>query len=152
MKWIKNFFTFLHDILNEFELLFEPYYMPQTLDVTTIYPDWTNPVIARHNLRVICDQEGLTFEQKTTMSKVIHCESGYNVNCVHPNLNENGEVASTDFGICQWNDYYHGEEMPQQTALHNPEAAIRLMCKYVKQGLIKEWVCFSSGLYEHYAA
>lgn len=111
---------------------------------------WDTPENARHSCRVIADEEGLTVEQKNLMSQVIHCESGYTISIVHPNVNSSGKTASTDFGICQWNDYYHGKEITPDEALHNPEKAVRLMCKYVKQGLIKQWVCYSSALYLRY--
>jgi hypothetical protein len=63
----------------------------------------------------------------------------------HPNLDKTGKVFSTDYGICQWNDVYHGKEITPEEALHDPEKAVRLMCQYVKQGLIKQWVCYSTG-------
>lgn len=114
--------------------------------------DWSTPTAARHSLRVICDEEGLTVAQKNLMSQVIHCESGYNTKITHPNLNAVGKVMSTDFGICQWNDYYHNKEITPDEALNDPEKAVRLMCKYVKEGLIKQWVCYSSNLYKKYTA
>lgn len=112
---------------------------------------WDTPEAARHSLRLICDEEGLTVEQKNLMSQVVHCESGYKIHATHPNLYD-GRVVSTDFGICQWNDYYHDKEITPEEAMTNPEKAIRLMCTYVKEGLIKQWVCYSSGMYKDYPA
>jgi hypothetical protein len=123
----------------------EPPVKPQTLL-------WDTPEHSRHSVRVICDEEGLTVYEKNLVSQVIHCESGYNPKTVHPNLGKSGKVLSTDFGICQWNDYYHGKEISPTEAVNNPEKAIRLMCKYVKAGQIKQWVCYSSGMYKHYSA
>lgn len=113
--------------------------------------DWSTPETARHSLRVICDEEGLSVEQKNLMSQVVHCESGYYIHAKHPNL-INGKLSSTDWGICQWNDYFHGKEITPEESMNNPEKAVRLMCKYVKEGLIKQWVCYSAGLYTHYSA
>lgn len=113
--------------------------------------DWSTPEAARHSLRVICDEERLTPAQKDLMSRTVHCESGYHPATVHPNL-YNGKVVSTDFGICQWNDHYHGSEISPEDAVHNPEKAVRLMCAYVKAGRISQWVCFSAGLYKSYSA
>ena len=114
---------------------------------------WDTRENARHSVRVICDQEGLSPGQKNLMSSVIHCESGYDVNCVHPNKSPTtGKVMSTDYGICQWNDYYHGKEISPDEALHNPEKAVRLMCHYVLMGRINQWVCFSKSLYRQYSA
>lgn len=116
---------------------------------------WDTPENARHSLRVICDEEGMTPQQKNLMSQVVHCESGYSIKATHPNLNAYGNVASTDYGICQWNDWWHwikSQEISPEDALNNPEKAVRLMCKYVKEGLISQWVCYSSGLYMKYPA
>jgi hypothetical protein len=112
--------------------------------------DWSTPEAARHSLRVICDEEGLTAGQKYIMSKVVHCESGYHPATIHPNLYD-GKVVSTDYGICQWNDHYHGTEISPDQAVHDPEKAVRLMCQYVKAGKINQWVCYSSGLYLSYS-
>lgn len=112
---------------------------------------WTTPSEARHSVRLICDEEGLTVQQKNDLSKTVHCESGYHTQAVHPNL-YNGKLASTDRGIAQWNDHYHGGEITNDEAFNDPEKAIRLMCKYVKRGQLKLWVCYSSGLYKQYSA
>lgn len=121
--------------------------------------DWSTPEAARHSLRVICDEEGLTVQQKDDMSRTVNCESGYK-SIVHPNIvtkhlpdgTTHTYTASTDYGICMWNDFYHGAEISPDTALHNPEAAVRLMCQYVKSGRISQWVCYSEGLYKNYSA
>lgn len=107
---------------------------------------WDTPLAARHSLRLICDEEGLTVEQKNLMSQVVHCESGYKIHAIH----DNG--TSVDRGICQWNDFYHGKEITPDEALNDPEKAVRLMCSYVKQGQITQWVCYSAGLYKQYSA
>jgi hypothetical protein len=127
---------------------------PQPAPVPTPAPNylWDTPESARHSLRLICDEEGLTVDQKNLMSQVVHCESGYRANIVHPNKKMNGTVASTDYGICQWNDYWHAKEISPDEALHNPEKAVRLMCQYVKQGQIHQWVCYSTGMYQNYSS
>ena len=113
--------------------------------------DWSNRDAVRTSIRMIADQEGLTPEQKNTMSQVLHCESNYRTDIIHPNI-VGGKTMSTDFGVCQWNDYYHGKEITPDEALHNPEKAVRLMCQYVKRGQIGQWVCYSKKLYLGYAA
>src|SRR5712671_2055216 len=105
--------------------------MDATTPAAPIKYDWSTPEAARHSLRVIADEEGLTVEQKNLLSQVVHCESGYNIHAKHPNL-YNGKVVSCDFGICQWNDHYHGQEISPHDAEYNPEKAVRLMCQYVK--------------------
>ena len=130
----------------------QPSIIPTTApDPDALIPDWSIHANARHNVRALADLCGLSEVQKNLMSQVLHCESNYNVNCVHPNI-VNGKVMSTDYGICQWNDYYHGKEISPEDALHNPEKAVRLMCEYVKAGRISQWVCYSRGLYEAYSA
>lgn len=117
--------------------------------------DWSTPEAARHSLRVICDEEGLTVAQKNLMSQVVHCESGYNIHARHYNL-VGGKVVSTDFSICQINDHYHigpGKDFPSvEYVINNPEAQVRWMCTMVKEGKINLWVCASSGLFEKYSA
>lgn len=111
--------------------------------------DWSNPTAARHSVRVLCDEEGLTLEQKNTLCATIACESGFKISTVHPNI-ANGKIASTDFGIGQWNDFYHGHEITPDEALHNPEKAVRLMIAYWKRGQRGLWVCYSKNLYQKY--
>lgn len=127
---------------------------PSVPAVDTLEP-WSDPISNRHNVRVICDQEGLSVQQKNDLSMTLHCESNYNPACVHKNV-VNGKVTSTDYGICQINDYYHigpGKDFPSvQFVLDNPEACVRWMCSQWKVGNGKLWVCYSKGLYKSYAA
>lgn len=119
-----------------------------------LYPDWTDKAHARHNVRAICDLEGLTQEQKNTLTATLAVESGFDIHAVNRNylFHHDGTkyIASTDWGICQWNDYFHGTEISPNEAMGNPEKAVRLMCKYWKQGQQNQWVAFSTGLYKHY--
>ena len=125
-----------------------------TANVDTPKYDWGTPTSSRLAVRQICDEEGLTVDQKDDMSKIIHCESGYNVKTVHPNLDKNGNVSTTDYSICQINDYWHigaGKDFPSvDYVMHNPEAVVRWMCGMIKAGKRNLWVCASSGLCERY--
>lgn len=129
--------------------------MNQETPITAPNPDallpWDTPANCRHNVRAIADLEGLTLAQKDDLSRTLHCESNYNPRCVHPNI-VNGKITSTDYGICQWNDWFHGKEITPDEALNNPEKAVRLMCQYVRAGRISQWVCYSRGLYKEYSA
>lgn len=130
---------------------------PRAILTPTAPYDWSTPEAARHSLRVICDEEGLTLDQKNNMSRTIHCESGYVQHVVMYNTEsgpvrrekyepaKHGKIYSIDTGIAQWNDVYHGNEISKHDAEYDPEKAIRLMCKYVKSGQLKQWVCWSSG-------
>lgn len=111
---------------------------------------WDTPEHAKHSVRVICDEEGFTLEQKNTMTATIMVESGFKINAVNYNRRADGSVASTDYGICQWNDYYHGKEISPTEALHNPEKAVRLMCRYWKRGQRNLWIAYKSGAYKKY--
>lgn len=127
---------------------------PTVPGVDTLEP-WTDAVSNRHNVRVICDQEGLSVQQKNDLSATLHCESNYNPACIHPNIVE-GRVTSTDYGICQVNDYYHigpGKDFPSaQYVLDNPEACVRWMCRQWKAGNGRLWVCYSKSMYKEYSA
>ena len=115
---------------------------------------WDTKENCRHNVRVICDLEGMTEQQKDDISKTIHCESDYNPNCVHPNY-VNGQISSTDFGIAQVNSFWHigpAKDFPSpEYVIANPEECVRWMCKNWKTGA-NMWVCHLRGLFEHYTA
>ena len=133
--------------------------------------DWSTPLNSRHSVRVICDDEGLSVADKNDLCATVDAESGFKTTAVCLNLS-NGTaistdmagkdteianaktrgltVSSTDFGICQWNDYYHGKEITPDEAVNNPEMAVRLMCQYWKRGQQSQWVGFSSGNYKQY--
>lgn len=115
--------------------------------------DWSTPQKARHSVRVICDEEGLTLEQKNTLCATIGCESGWK-NTAKLENKKDGKTWSTDWGICQINDYWHigkGKTFPSvEYVLENPDKVVRWMCKMWKQQQRNLWVCYSKGLYKQY--
>lgn len=118
---------------------------------------WDTPFNVRHSLRVICDEEGLTVEEKNELCATVQCESqGFQVHITHPNIAKDGSVASTDYGLCQVNDYWHigpGKDFPsKEYVLNNPEADVRWMCKLWKTGEKGKrlWECYKQGLYLKY--
>lgn len=125
--------------------------------------DWSTPAEARHSLRLICDEEGLTVAQKNDMSQIVHCESGYK-NIIHQNIasktlsdgSVHSYVSSTDWGICMINDYWHigpGKEFPSTDyVMNNPDACVRWMARMIKAGKRNLWVCASTGLCKNYSA
>lgn len=129
------------------------------------------PQNSRHSIRVICDEEGLplvpTFKvsERQYLLKDILCacieqESRfYNVlpsgkPTTHPNLSKSGKLLSTDWGICQVNDYYHigiGKSFPSvEYVMNNPDKVVRWMARLFKAGKMNLWSSFVSGAYEKY--
>ncbi len=107
---------------------------------------WSTPPDARHSVRLIADEEGLDVEQKNTMCATIGGESGWHIDAINQNTKD-GKVTSVDYGICQWNNYYHGKEISPTDALNDPEKAVRLMCAYWKRGERDTWIAYKNGRY-----
>jgi hypothetical protein len=124
--------------------------------VDTLVP-WTGTENCRRNVRVLCDLEGLTEQQKDDLSATVHCESGYNPAAVNKNIDpKTGKLSSTDYGVAQINDFWHigeGKDFPSvQYVLDNPEACIRYMCQQWKAGNGREWVCYLKNMYLNYSS
>lgn len=124
---------------------------------------WDTKEHARHSVRVICDEMGLTVQQKNDLCATVGAESGWQSYYLtglkkgQPVKRENkkgGIVWSTDWGISQINDWYHigkGKEFPSvEYVLNNPEAVIRWMCKMWKAGHADWWIAYKSGAYRAY--
>ncbi len=150
--------------------------LPPVSPATPILPipskyDWDTPILARHSVRVIADEEGLNVEQKNTMCATIGGESGWNPKAKNENRDRNGKLLSTDWGICQINDYYHiglgmilgaivpsyfgraviGSAFPSvDYVLKNPEACVRWMCTQWKAGHRTWWIAYKNGSYKKY--
>lgn len=115
--------------------------------------DWSAPEKARKSVRIICDEEKLSVKDKNDLCATVGAESGWNPKAKLENK-KNGKVWSTDWGICQINDYYHigkDKSFPSvEFVLNNPEAVIRWMCKQWKSGNKNLWVAYTSGAYKRY--
>lgn len=115
---------------------------------------WDTPIIAKHSVRIICDEEGLDLEQKNTMCATIGGESGWDIHAKRLNyaFKKDGTryLASTDWGICQWNDFWHAKEITPDESVNNPEKAVRLMCAYWKRGQRDTWIAYKNGSYKNY--
>jgi hypothetical protein len=117
---------------------------------------WDNPKDARHSVRVICDEEGLSVADKNVLCACVQVESGFNPKAVGENKDKTGKVWSRDWGIVQINDYYHVGNGPDksfpstQYILDNPEECVRWMCKLWKQGKQHLWASYNSGAYKKY--
>lgn len=116
---------------------------------------------ARHTVRVICDEEGLTgthlldpvHSDKDILCACIQQESNFNPRAINYNKKD-GKVVSTDYGLCQINDYYHigpGKEFESSDQVMNfPELSVRYMIKELKAGHLDYWVSYSSGAYKKF--
>lgn len=108
--------------------------------------DWTNKQAITHSVRLICDEEGLTYDMKNKLCATINCESGFSLTAKNENKDSTGKVLSTDWGLCQFNDYWWvGAKKPFHSVsdiLHNPEKCVRLMAREFKKGNAYLWVCY----------
>lgn len=116
---------------------------------------WDTQANTRHSVRVICDEEGLSLNDKDIITACIQQESQFLNSAVCKNRDKTtGQVWSTDWGICQINDFYHigpKKDFPSvQYVLENPDAAVHYMIKMKKAGHLSMWVSFSSGAYLRY--
>lgn len=122
---------------------------PISQPTTTLLFD--TPAHAYHSTRVICDEMGLTYEQKNEICATIYGESEFNNKAVCRNRKADGTISSSDWGICQWNDYWHcgeGKTFPSaEYVVANPEIAVRTMVKFYKRGQIDLWVAHKTGRY-----
>lgn len=115
---------------------------------------WDTPAHARHSVRVICDEEGMTVTEKNLICAVVMAESGFKNNAKCLNKNKEGVVTSTDWGICQINDFYHiGKGLTfssVQYVLDNPDKAIRWMIKMYRLSHLDWWIAYKNGSYKKY--
>ena len=117
---------------------------------------WDNFANSRHSVRVICDEEKLTLQEKNLICAVIQQESNFNNKATCKNKNKRGEITSTDWGICQINDtkgWHIGKGLAFSSVeylLEHPEEAVRYMIRMYKAGKLKLWVAFSSSAYKKF--
>lgn len=121
---------------------------------------WDNPNDARHSVRVICDEEGLSWDMKNDLSACVDVESGFmnyqpdGTPTEFQNLDKVGRVWSTDWGICQVNDWFHigeGKDFPSvDYVMQNPDACVRWMAKQFLAGNAHLWSSYASGAYKKY--
>lgn len=115
---------------------------------------WDTPENARHSVRVIGDEEGLTWTEKDIICACIQQESGFNNAAICRNKNKQGVVTSSDWGIVQCNDFWwigQGKLFPSvEYVVNNPDIMVRWMIKRYKQGHLNWWVSYSSGAYKKY--
>lgn len=133
---------------------------PVTPEIAPVSPDsivyeWDTPQHNYHNIRVLCDEADLTVEEKNLICECIYQESQFINSAKHENKDASGQILSTDWGLCQINDYYHclPHGTPFESAqyvVNHPSAAVQFMISMYKNGGLKQWVSFSSGAYKQW--
>lgn len=117
---------------------------------------WDTQKHAYHSVRVLCDDAGLTVDQKNLICACIYQESEFLNNARCENKNAAGVVTSVDVGIVQVNSYFHtgpGKDFPSaQYVIDHPQEAVSWMISMYKHGLLKQWVSYSSGAYHRWLA
>lgn len=115
---------------------------------------WSTPKGAWYAVRVLCDSAGLSLEDKNVICACIYQESqfyNYLPNGL-PTKHDNG--TSTDWGICQINDYWHVKKYHDFPSadfiMANPDKAVQFMINAFKGGGLTQWVSFSSGAYKQW--
>ena len=93
---------------------------------------WDTISNIKHSMRVIGDEEGLTWVGKNLLCDICRCESGFKLDARLEN-----NPKSIDRGLFQWNNYWHPEITDEMA--YNPEKATRLACKAIKQGKVKAY-------------
>jgi len=136
---------------------------------------WSDPVIAHHNVRALCDLRGLTgtimidgkaWLKKDVLTACVYQESEFrnwkadgsimrNDNWAINKTSGHRYLASTDWGLVQINDWYHigpGKDFPSvQYVGDNPQTCVEWMIDYFKtHGHLNAWVSFSSGAYKQW--
>lgn len=115
---------------------------------------WDTLANSKHSVRVICDEEGLSLGNKNLICAVIQAESGFNNKAVNKNRNSKGVVTSTDWGICQINDYYQIGKgtsfVSVDDVVNNPDKAVRFMVQMFKAGKLNLWSAYKGGAYLKY--
>lgn len=158
MKWLQDILIELFRRGPQYDLPvtsepMEPVSTPKAPPVTQKYL-WDTPANATHSVRVICDEQGLSWANKALICACIMQESEFYNTAVNHNKNKLGQITSTDWGLCQINDYYQaGPGKPFTSAgdiVGNPDKAVRFMISMFKSGNLKLWVSYSSGAYEKY--
>lgn len=116
---------------------------------------WDTPAHCYHNTRVLCDQMGLTIDQKNLICACIYQESEFVSQAKHENLNKDGTISSTDWGICQINDYFHiaptGTPFASiEQVLSDPAASVKYMIQCYKNGQLYMWSSYKTGAYRQW--
>lgn len=143
--------------------------MPQT-NPDALPVSFETDKLAYHAVRVLCDLAGLNqiplqgYSGLTAKDLICSCifqESEFlnykapGVPTKHENLNKDGSLSSTDWGIVQVNDYFHiaptGSPFASvEVVLSDPQAAVEWMIKCYKAGELSMWDSYLTGAYRQW--
>lgn len=141
----------------EIEVVFVPPPVPEAPKpvVRVAKAGWETPSTARHSTRVICDNNGLTLEQKNLICAIIMAESGFKI--FAKNVNSN---TSADYSLCQFNDgpptgekWWIGKGKAFESVedvYANPERQIKIMINALKNNKLHLWAAYNNGSYKKY--
>lgn len=137
----------------------EPIVPPEPVKEEPAGYKWDTPSDAYLSTRLICDEMGLTLQQKNIVCACIYQESNFynylpNGQPVKNENKRNGVVWSTDWGLVQVNDtkgWHIGPKLrfkSVQDVLDNPEKAVRWMVSVMKEtGGLQPWSSYTSRAY-----
>lgn len=112
--------------------------------------DWSTQEKARHSVRLICDEEGLSVKDKNDLCATVGGESGWRPEAIGK-VNFDG---TRDYGIVQINEkYWIGKDKlfpSTDYVLNNPEVCVRWMCKQWKAGNKNWWYAYKNGSYKKF--
>lgn len=123
---------------------------------------WDTQKDAWHSVGVLCDNAGLSYKDKTDIRACIYQESEFENRYMsgpkigqpvsHPNLNKDGSLSSTDWGIVQINDWFHigiGKDFSSvDFVVANPDKAVGFMIEMSKIGQLGLWSSYKTGVYK----
>lgn len=125
--------------------------LPTPTNPDVLVTDWSQPKNAYHNVRVLCDLAGLSVAQKNLICACVYQESEFKNTAIDHDRNEEGVITSTDWGLCQINDFYQvGPGKPFSSAqeiVDNPQQAVQFMIDMFLAGHLNLWVSYSSRAY-----
>jgi hypothetical protein len=113
---------------------------------------WDTDKHSWHSVRVLCDNEGLSVEEKNLICACIYQESRFRNTAVGRNKDKNGNILSTDWGIVQINDYWNigiGKPFPSvEYVVNHPEECVLWMIRCYKNKQLYLWTSYKSGAYK----
>lgn len=168
---LKSLFPLIRQVPQEtrFDVPVEP--LPEAPKPPVVVPvepqaptlSWEVPKEAYKLTRIMCDELGLTVEQKNIVCACIYQESRFRNHLANGqptkgvNRNAAGKITSTDWGIAQVNDTpgWHigpGLRYPSiEYVLAHPEEPVRWMVQTMKKtGRLQPWSSYTGGAYKQW--